>query len=159
MISLRAINWKQDRPFLQELYASSREWEMKLIPWNKEAKKIFLQQQFQAQDAHYKKYYPNATYQIIQQNSKDVGRIYINWNEDCRIIDISILSSFRNKGIGSKVLQDLFNEADAKNICVTVHVERENPALTLYKRLGFLPASSNFTNEIYQFMKRPVQKG
>ena len=159
MISLRAINWKKDIPFLQEVYASSRDWEMKLIPWSKEAKKIFLQQQFQAQDAHYKKYYPNAMYQIIQQNSKDVGRIYINWDEDCRIIDIAILSSFRNKGIGSKVLHDLFKEADAKNICVTIHVERENPALKLYKRLGFLPTSSNFTNEVYQFMKRPVQKG
>ena len=41
----------------------------------------------------------------------------------------------RNRGFGSAVLGDLVDEAKEK--VISIHVERMNPALSLYPRLGF----------------------
>ena len=57
--------------------------------------------------------------------------------DEIRIIDIALLSQQRNKGVGSGLLRDILTEAGEKNIPVRIHVEKFNPALNLYQRLGF----------------------
>jgi predicted GNAT family acetyltransferase len=41
-------------------------------------------------------------------------------------------------GIGTTILQGVLDEAIAAHKPVRIHVERFNPALTLYRRLGFV---------------------
>ena len=43
----------------------------------------------------------------------------------------------RGGGIGTSLLEELAAEADAAGKSLTIHVERMNPALRLYERLGF----------------------
>ena len=52
-------------------------------------------------------------------------------------MDIALLPEHRGNGVGSSLLRDLLAEADADGKRVTIHVERLNPALRLYERLGF----------------------
>jgi imidazolonepropionase-like amidohydrolase len=50
----------------------------------------------------------------------------------------------------------LLAEATAAGLPVTIHVERENPALRLYARLGFRLAEDK---GVYLFLERPPAAG
>jgi predicted GNAT family acetyltransferase len=52
-------------------------------------------------------------------------------------VDIALVPEFRNAGIGTALLRDLLAEGAAAGKRVSIHVERFNPALRLYARLGF----------------------
>jgi ribosomal protein S18 acetylase RimI-like enzyme len=70
---------------------------------------------------------------------------------EIRIVDIALLPDYRGNGIGTALLRDLFSEADAAGKTVTIHVERFNPALRLYERLGFSVAEDK---GVYLFLER-----
>lgn len=95
--------------------------------------------QFQAQDAHYRQHYPTAEYRVIEKSdATPVGRLYVDrWAREIRIMDIAILPAHRGTGIGTTLLTDLQQEAASTAKSLSIHVERLNPALRLYQRLGF----------------------
>ena len=127
-----------DKTFLFTVYASTRTDEMALVEWTMEAKNAFLRMQFEAQDQYYKETYQGAQYQIVECDDKPVGRLYVHRRKnEIRIMDISLLPEFRKHGIGTTLLESVLEEGKSKNLPVTIHVERFNPALHLYERLGF----------------------
>jgi len=99
---------------------------------------VFLRQQFEAQDRHYREVYPAAQYSVIVCGADEIGRLYVaRQPEEVRVIDLALLPSWRGRGIGGALLRELLSEAAARRQPVTLHVERNNPALRLYRRLGF----------------------
>lgn len=127
-----------DLPFLRQVYTSTRQTEMELIDWSEERKAQFLDMQFEAQHRHYQQHYGDAEFSIIEVEAQDAGRLYrLDTPGECRIVDISLLPAFRNRGIGSAILDRLIEEARARGASVTIHVEKSNPAMSLYRRLGF----------------------
>jgi ribosomal protein S18 acetylase RimI-like enzyme len=50
---------------------------------------------------------------------------------------IELLPQFQGKGIGSKLIRSLLDEARKKQVPVRLTVLKQNPAFRLYKRLGF----------------------
>ena len=54
-----------------------------------------------------------------------------------RIVDVALLPEARRGGIGTRLVRDVQERAAAAGKSVTIHVERMNPALRLYERLGF----------------------
>ena len=136
-INLRDIQ-PIDKTFLFTVYASTRTDEMALVDWTMEAKSAFLRMQFEAQDQYYKETYQGAQYQIIEYEDEPVGRLYVHRRKnEIRIIDIALLPEFRKQGIGTTLLEGILEEGKSQNLPVTIHVERFNPALHLYERLGF----------------------
>lgn len=136
-IAFRPIN-DDDLDFLKRVYFSTREEEMKIVPWTDEEKETFLQQQFHAQHTYYHQQFGDAKFDLILQDDQPIGRLYVDRRErEHRIIDISILPEFRGQGIGGSIMQDLLDEASQVNKPVTIHVEQNNPAMRLYERLGF----------------------
>ncbi|OCW56917.1 GNAT family N-acetyltransferase [Hoeflea olei] len=128
----------EDMGFLHELYASTREWELAPLPWSSEQKAAFVDMQFRVQHSHYMKHYPDALWLIIELEGEAAGRLYLErWPAEHRIIDISLMPAMRNRGFGSALLGDLLDEAAACARAVGIHVEKTNPALRLYRRLGF----------------------
>jgi ribosomal protein S18 acetylase RimI-like enzyme len=88
--------------------------------------------------AHYQTYYPNADWLVTAHDGEDVGRLYIErWPTQHRIIDIAFLPEHRGKGFGTALFSDLLDEAAAAGKAVSIHVEKLNPAMGLYRRLGF----------------------
>jgi GNAT superfamily N-acetyltransferase len=128
----------EDRPFLLAVYSSTREEELAPVPWSDAQKQAFLRMQFDAQDAYYHEHYVGATFDIILLDDIPVGRLYVMREADeIRIVDISLLPAHRGKGIGSALLRALQDEARATGQRIGIHVEKMNPALQLYERLGF----------------------
>ena len=120
------------------LYASTRADELAQTPWSDEEKQSFLDMQFQAQHAHYQKHFPEASYQIIEQIGEPIGRLYLDRRPDeLRIIDIALLPEKRGEGIGGVLMRNILDEAAIAGKPVRIHVERNNPAMHLYERLGF----------------------
>ena len=136
-VTFRAIT-DDDHDFLYQVYASTREEELKLTPWNAEEKAHFLRMQFQAQHTHYQEHFSDASYDIILLEGKQIGRLYVDRGEDeLRVIDIALLSEYRGEGLGGKIMRDILDEAQESGKAVRIHVEQNNPAMHLYQRLGF----------------------
>lgn len=145
-----------DEAFLYRLFVSTREEEMRMVPWPDEQKATFLRMQFDAQTLHYKKNYANAEYSIILCNGIPAGRLYLHQQlRDLRIMDIVLAPEYRGSGIGTKLLGDVLDRAAAAGHSVSIHVEQENPALRLYERLGFRRIG---TNGIYLLMECPPRR-
>lgn len=142
-----------DRQFLSDLYASTRWDELGPTRWEDAQKREFLAQQFAAQHAHYMQHYPQAEWLVIEQAERQIGRLYfVHWGRELRIVDIALIPAARGMGFGSAVLGDLIAEAAAGGKPVTIHVERTNPALSLYRRLGFREAEDK---GVYLLLERP----
>lgn len=137
MTSLRPIT-PEDVSFLAAVYASTRWDELAPTGWSDEEKAVFCRRQFDAQSAHYRENYPDAAFQIIEKDGRGIGRLYVaRWEREIRIVDVSLLPEFRGGGMGSQLLRTLQEEARSAGKSLTIHVERFNPAMRLYQRLGF----------------------
>lgn len=127
-----------DRELLFRVYASTREEELAPVPWPPEAKDAFLRQQFDAQDAWWRTHYAGATFEVVVVDGRDAGRLYLWEGEtEVRIVDVALLPEARRGGVGTRLLRGVQERARAADKAVTIHVERMNPALALYERLGF----------------------
>jgi ribosomal protein S18 acetylase RimI-like enzyme len=128
-----------DRPFLRAVYGSTREEELEPTGWTRAQKDAFLDHQFGAQDSYYKEHYEGATYDVIVVDGRPAGRLYVaRWDDEIRIMDIALLPEFRGKGVGGRLLESLLREGADAGLPVSIHVESSNPALSLYRRLGFV---------------------
>ena len=149
-ITLRPIR-PDDLPFLSALYASTREQELAGVSWDAAQKAAFLQLQFNAQHAHYQEQFAGAAFDVILVDGQPAGRLYVNRAEDeMRIVDIALLPGYCNRGVGTTLLRGLQSEAAAGGRPLRIHVERFNPALRLYLRLGF---SQIVDRGVYLFME------
>jgi ribosomal protein S18 acetylase RimI-like enzyme len=136
-LSLRPMT-DRDLPFTAALYASTRMEEVAQTGWPPEQQQAFLEHQHKAQHQHYRAHYPGAEWLIIEQGGAAIGRLYlVEWERELRIIDISLVAEARGRGYGGALVSDVMAAAAAAGKNVTIHVERHNPALRLYERLGF----------------------
>ncbi|KJV06158.1 GNAT family N-acetyltransferase [Methylocucumis oryzae] len=128
---------EQDFSFIAELYAETRREELAPVPWSELEKKQFLHWQCRLQRDHYRRYYPNARFWILEHNNP-IGRLYVDAGTvEIRIMDISLEPKSRNQGIGSLILNSIIHLATQQQCEVSLHVEPDNPAQRLYQRLGF----------------------
>ena len=143
-----------DLPFLARLYASTRMEELAVTGWSDVQKTSFLQSQFNAQHAHYQKHFTGSDFFVIEQGAQAVGRLYLaRWKSEHRIVDIALIPAHRGRGLGTAILSDLLDEAAAVGKAVSIHVEKFNPAMSLYRRLGFVAAGEEGA---YDLMRREV---
>ena len=129
---------EDDIPFLVAVYASTRANDMAIAPWSQEQKDHFVQMQFAFQRKHYLENYAGATFDVVMVDGCAAGRLYVfRGPSEIRIIDIALLPEYRGRGIGGELLTGILREARDRGLITSIHVERQNPALKLYQRLGF----------------------
>jgi GNAT superfamily N-acetyltransferase len=142
---------ESDLPFLARLYASTRWEELAPLAWSDDAKAVFLDTQFQAQHAHYQEHYPGADWLVILRAGEPIGRLCIvRWRTEHRLIDIAFMPEHRGQGLGTALMRDLLDEAAAAGKPLSIHVEKFNPAMRLYRRLGFVTAEDK---GVYDLMR------
>ena len=149
-IQLRQEN-EGDLEFLCRLYGTIRQRELEMTSWDAAQKEAFVRMQFLAQREHYLRYYPKANFQIIENETQPIGRLYVDrWEHEIRIMDIALLPEYCGQGLGSRLIGEIQEEGRRTGKIVSIHVEKFNPALRLYQRLGFQVAEDK---EVYYFMR------
>ncbi len=149
-----------DQELLLRIYGSTRDEELSSVSWADGEREAFLRQQFTAQHAWYQENYAGAEFLVIsrqdgQGGEAPAGRLYVvRWEKEIRLIDIALLPEHRNGGVGSAILEEILAEGNAVGKPVTIHVEKFNPALRLYERLGFTPIEDR--GVYYLMERRPV---
>jgi len=126
----------EDERFLFEVHASTRVEELAALdPAQREQ---FLEMQHLAQHTYYHQRFPDCEFLVIERSGVPMGRLYLDRRQDeLRIVDIALLDEFRGHGVGSYLLRRILDEAEMAGLPVRIHVEKNNPARTLYDRLGF----------------------
>jgi ribosomal protein S18 acetylase RimI-like enzyme len=141
---------------LYRTYASTRVEELALTGWNDEQKEQFLRMQYEAQKSSYRMQCPEAKYWVIYYKGSPAGRLTLDREpHKIHIVDIALVSEFRGNGVGTALMRSIQREASESGKSVSLHVERFNPALRWYERMGFKVVSEG---PIYlEMMWRPSE--
>lgn len=144
-----------DLQFLETVYADSRRGELAPFGWSLEQENAFFKMQFEMQRRAYQMQFPDADYSVVELDDKPVGRMIVERGEKAlRLIDISLLSDFRNRGIGSILLERLKDEAGSERVLTLRVLKTNTAAKRLYERLGLQVAEESdlhFTMERRNF--------
>jgi ribosomal protein S18 acetylase RimI-like enzyme len=148
-----------DLPFLARLYASTRMEELAVTGWSDAQKAAFLQSQFEAQHAHYCKHYAGSDFFVIERAGAAIGRLYLaRLDAEHRVVDIAFLPEYRREGLGTVLLSDVLDEAARAGKAVGIHVEKFNPAKSLYRRLGFVTAGEEGPYDLMRWERKSAPK-
>lgn len=146
----------EDLDFVSLVYASTRVEEVASTGWPIEVQHQFLAHQADAQHRHYRAHYPNAEWLVIERAGKPIGRLYIEeWPTQFRLIDIALLPDGRGGGVGTAILTDLREMAAGAGKRLSIHVERNNPAMSLYLRLGFVKIDEHGVYDLMEWSPGP----
>ncbi len=131
-------------PFLFRLYCDVRAPEVNAWGWPAAQIDSFLRMQFEAQRRFYETAYPDAAHDIVRCGNQDVGCLLVApTSEGKHLVDIALLSTHRNRGIGTRLLRELIESCGAAGQILSLQVLRGNPALRLYLRMGFKETSAD----------------
>ena len=76
--------------------------------------------------------------QVICSGGTDIGWMQVSQTTDgFHLHQLHIVDRFRNRGIGTRLINALLDRARALGQPVALNVIRGNPAFSLYRRLGF----------------------
>jgi ribosomal protein S18 acetylase RimI-like enzyme len=132
-----------DEPFLFRTYASTRTEELAVTGWNDDQKETFLRMQYEAQKSSYRMQCPEAKYWVIYYEECPAGRLTLDREpHKLHIVDIAFVPECRGKGVGTALMQSIQREASGAGKAVSLHVEKFNPALRWYERMGFKVVSA-----------------
>ena len=128
-----------DEPFLEAVYADSRRDELAPFGWSREQEDAFFKMQFQMQSRAYQMQFPDADYYIVELNGEPVGRLIVQRGEkEIRLVDVSLPAEFRNRGIGTFLLEQLKTEAGSNRVLSLRVLKTNAGAKRLYERLGLV---------------------
>ena len=146
-ITKRAVT-PDDERFLMDLYATSRDSEMRLAPWSDEQKRAFLDQQGALQRKHYSEYFPQAAHEIVLVDDAPVGRTYIDrTGNEIHFMDICLVPEYRNRGIGQHLIDTLIAESEEHGMRLWCVVSRVNlGSLKFFQRNGFVVSGEHGPN-------------
>lgn len=129
----------EDHAFLLQLYASTRAEELQAWGWDAAQQAAFLRLQFTAQQQAYQMNFPQRDQQLIYWDHQAIGCLQVDRSTDrFHLIDIALLPEYRDRGIGTSLLQRLCHEAQQAQASIQLHVLQGSPAIRLYRRLGFV---------------------
>ncbi|WP_046226151.1 GNAT family N-acetyltransferase [Paenibacillus dauci] len=128
-----------DRDFLFDVYMDTRLSEVASWGWTPEQLHSFLHMQFVMQQSYLDNRYPQLDRRLINSDQTAIGQMTIFHGEnELRLVDLAVLSRYRNQGAGTFILQELQRQAAAYAIPIRLQVRLDNPrAQRLYQRLGW----------------------
>lgn len=139
-LSLRTAT-AEDEQFLEALYADVRRAELAPFGWSRAQEDAFFKMQFQMQSRAYRMQFPGADYAIIELDGAAIGRtIVLRSEKEIRLVDVSLLAEFRNRGIGTVLLEQLKAETGCDRILSLRVLKTNTGAKRLYERLGLIVA-------------------
>ncbi|WP_271411393.1 GNAT family N-acetyltransferase [Pseudomonas sp. Q1-7] len=125
-----------DESWLRQLFAQLRGLDPALLA----ACPAVLEQQWQLQQRVFASRYPGARTEVLLLEDRPVGLVTLHESDSSmRILELGLDSRYRGQGLGDDLLSSIVRDADARGKALELAVMRHNPALRLYRRLGFRP--------------------
>ena len=82
--------------------------------------------------------------QIVCIDGKDIGWLQVSRRDaSIHLHQVQLIKAFRNRGIGTELIRSVMAEAKRLDLPLTLNVIRGNPAIELYRRLGFRVVSED----------------
>ncbi|BCH33363.1 hypothetical protein MesoLjLc_52930 [Mesorhizobium sp. L-8-10] len=135
----------EDEAFRYRLFCESRTKEWDPVRSNAVLFEQLMQHQFRAQTVGYRSQFPKARFDIVELDGRPIGRVVVDRpGTMIHVVDLAIVPSLRNRGIGTAMMQSVIDEAQHSGVPIQLYVSSENdPSLRLYLRLGFAPIVSH----------------
>lgn len=141
-ISLRPAE-AADEGFLETVYADTRREEIAPFVWSRQQEDAFFKMQFQMQVKAYRMQFPDADYYVVKLDETPIGRLIFEHGErEIRLIDVSLLAEFRNRGIGTRLLEKLKAEAAFDKVLSLRVLKTNVQAKRFYERHGLRVAEN-----------------
>ncbi len=116
-----------DFDFCAAIYMAALEWVITAMNLDRDMQLPTLRKTWAAPDVR-----------IITEGGKDVGWLQTTTRDDAVYLSqIHLAADHQKRGIGRKVLEGLIGEAETQGKGLALSVVTTNPAVRLYKRLGF----------------------
>jgi ribosomal protein S18 acetylase RimI-like enzyme len=150
---------ESDAAFLRSLYVDHRMIQWTDVPWADDAKRAFLDIQYDFQQRHYTSHYEGASILVVTREGRDIGRLYVHATAaGLHIVDILLDTRERGRGAGSALLRWTQETACCMGPgCVTLHIESQNEAARrLYERHGFVTGGTEGSH-IAMMWRVPVE--
>ncbi len=143
----------EDADFLEDLFVANKDdapgWR-ELLPAERTR---LLKEQSALQRLHYRKFYPQAWFTIIEVEGKPAGRLCVNQSpKEMRVVDISILPEYRQHGIGSRLIQQVITESTRLKRPLRLCAELGSTVHSFYQKLGFIEFKRDGTHVHYQWV-------
>jgi ribosomal protein S18 acetylase RimI-like enzyme len=134
----------EDLEFLARLYFDTRRREVSAWAWSQAQQEMFLRMQFDAQRQSYRAAFPAAVDRIVCIDGAAAGRILVDRETaGTHLIDIAVLEDRRNRGVGTHLLRQVLEECKDRGDTLRLRVLQGNPAIRLYRRLGFVQCGAD----------------
>ena len=153
-LTLRDVR-PEDEAGLFDLFAAVRAGELRMQEWEPALRGRILRMQFEAQRRTYRAEYPAADERLIELDGAPIGWVVVDRSRsELHGIDIALLEEKRGRGVGTRVIRALQEEAAAGNRPMVITVNRTNvQALALYARLGFRPVSETDLHMVMEWRR------
>jgi ribosomal protein S18 acetylase RimI-like enzyme len=117
----------EDFDYCANLYFAGIEWILEELKLDRAAQVAGFRLRWEATEVR-----------IIQFNGADIGWLQSRVEDDTLFLaQIFVDAAFQRRGIGTQVMKRLIAEAAHARWAITLGVVKTNPALRLYRRLGF----------------------
>ena len=117
-----------------------------------------LVQQAALQRAAHDGAHPDAMHRIAMRAGEPIGHILVAWHDGgTHLVDIALLPAHRGIGAGGQLLRAWLDVADAHGLTATLEVMADNPARSLYARLGFVETDPDPYAAFVDMQRLPVQ--
>jgi len=129
---------EQDDTFLVELFKAVRSPEFAYSPLAPAQLDLLLNIQYAGQKQTYGAQFPGGN-DIVLLDGLPIGRVWLfRGASEHRLVDISLMPEFRNRGIGGALVADSIAAARAAGVPLCCSVAVTNPAsLRFHQRMGF----------------------
>jgi len=140
------VVFRPERPEDEELlYVLFRSWalpDLALMPVDDATKEALVLMQFRAQMASYRAQFPQARFDIVEQDGVPIGRYVIDPGSDTEpvcFVDFVLLPERRNSGLGRAITAALLERYEREGRPVRLKVLHHNvPSQRMCAALGFV---------------------
>jgi len=149
---LRACT-EADDAFVYDVFATTWESEVAALP-NQNLAQHVLRIQHISQERRFTGRFPDRQRYIVMEGDEPAGRLYVDETGPVlQIIDLTLMPRFRDQGIGTRILRDLFTHAERHGLTVRLRVERRNERATmLWTGLGFELVSMDDLDNFFEWV-------
>jgi len=104
------------------------------------------------QAQYFQEHFDPTKLDIVESDGVPIGYLSVERREDLIFLrQVEIAPDHQSRGIGTKLLQPLLEEAKSRQVPVELYVLKVNPARRLYERLGFTISRETATHHIMRW--------